>query len=225
MRKKEDRGITLVALVITIIILLILAGITITQLTGSGLFEKTELAKEKIENVQIKEDEILTDYEDKIDEISGTRNSQGQDNVKLCNPKQLINLDLEESGKTARNTGTYYASSSFKKNTTNDFSKYLEENENGGWTVLKSGYYLISNTVRSHYNGSNYSESYNYIMLDDMSITINGAINRENAQYAKNFNTTTIYIVSGTKLEFFNTIVNASAIYHASGFFVYAMFE
>ncbi len=38
--KTKNRGITLVALVITIIILLILAGISISSLTGSGLFQK-----------------------------------------------------------------------------------------------------------------------------------------------------------------------------------------
>ena len=44
---KKNKGITLVALVITIIILLILAGISIAQLTGNGLFENAKLAKEK----------------------------------------------------------------------------------------------------------------------------------------------------------------------------------
>ena len=44
---KKDNGITLVVLVITIIILLILAGITIAQLTGNGLFEKAQLSKEE----------------------------------------------------------------------------------------------------------------------------------------------------------------------------------
>lgn len=43
--KERAKGITLISLVITIIILLILAGITIVQLTGSGLFEKAKLAK------------------------------------------------------------------------------------------------------------------------------------------------------------------------------------
>ena len=41
---KNEYGITLVALVITIIILLILAGVTIQQLTGSGLVKKTQQA-------------------------------------------------------------------------------------------------------------------------------------------------------------------------------------
>ena len=43
--KKEQQAITLVALVITIIILLILAGVAIGQLSGSGLFEKAKKAK------------------------------------------------------------------------------------------------------------------------------------------------------------------------------------
>ena len=41
-----NRGITLVALIVTIIILLILAGISIASLTGNRLFEKAKLAKE-----------------------------------------------------------------------------------------------------------------------------------------------------------------------------------
>ena len=40
----QQKGITLVSLVITIIVLLILAGISIAQLTGSGLFSKTKNA-------------------------------------------------------------------------------------------------------------------------------------------------------------------------------------
>ena len=73
---KNKRGITLIALVITIIILLILAGITITSLTNSGLFQKAQLAKEKTENSQYKENKILDDYENKIGEyINGTRQS------------------------------------------------------------------------------------------------------------------------------------------------------
>ena len=41
------RGITLISLVITIIILLILAGITISSLTNTGLFARADEAKQK----------------------------------------------------------------------------------------------------------------------------------------------------------------------------------
>ena len=42
---KKQNGITLVALVITIIILLILAGITIASLSNTGLFGQANRAK------------------------------------------------------------------------------------------------------------------------------------------------------------------------------------
>lgn len=60
---KENRGITLIALIITIIILLILAGITIASLTNSGLFSKTQQAKQETENAQAEENAILSEYE------------------------------------------------------------------------------------------------------------------------------------------------------------------
>lgn len=53
-RLNNQKGITLVALVVTIIILLILAGITIAELTGSGLFEKAKLAKNMEEEARRK---------------------------------------------------------------------------------------------------------------------------------------------------------------------------
>ena len=68
---KKQKGITLVALVVTIIILLILAGISIASLTGNGLFEKAQLAKEKQENAQIKENSILTEYVNIIENHKG----------------------------------------------------------------------------------------------------------------------------------------------------------
>jgi len=61
--KFSQKGITLVALVITIILLLILAGISISSLTNSGLFDNAKLAEERTENAQEKEQSILSQYE------------------------------------------------------------------------------------------------------------------------------------------------------------------
>ena len=47
MQNTKERAITLIALVITIIILLILAGVSISALGDNGLFAKAKLAKEK----------------------------------------------------------------------------------------------------------------------------------------------------------------------------------
>ena len=66
MLRKGNKGITLVALVITIIILLILAGISISALTNTGIFEKAKDAKEKSENSQKEEDKLISEYEKEI---------------------------------------------------------------------------------------------------------------------------------------------------------------
>ena len=54
-KNKRNKGITLIALVITIIILLILAGLTIGTLAGSGLFKRAEEAKFKTKMATIAE--------------------------------------------------------------------------------------------------------------------------------------------------------------------------
>lgn len=65
---KEQKGITLVALVITIIILLILAGISIATLSQTGLFQKAKEAKEKSINAQGVENNTLGEYENAFNE-------------------------------------------------------------------------------------------------------------------------------------------------------------
>ena len=45
---RNERGITLVALVVTIVVLLILAGVTITYaLSNNGIFERAKEARDK----------------------------------------------------------------------------------------------------------------------------------------------------------------------------------
>ena len=66
MLKKENKGITLVALVITIIILLILATISIQSLTNTGLFAKAQEAKEKTQNAEENQARTLNEYEDEL---------------------------------------------------------------------------------------------------------------------------------------------------------------
>lgn len=69
--KNKDKGVTLVALVITIVILLILAGITISTLTGdNGLFKRAQQAKEKTKESQNEEEKSIEDYISKIDDLT-----------------------------------------------------------------------------------------------------------------------------------------------------------
>lgn len=54
--EKKEMGITMIALVITIIILLLLAGITIANLNGeNGLLSKAKQSKEKYSIAEAKE--------------------------------------------------------------------------------------------------------------------------------------------------------------------------
>ena len=68
--KNKDRGITLVALVITIIILLILAGITISSLTNTGLFGRAKEAKEKTQAAEANQAKTLNEYEDELNKYT-----------------------------------------------------------------------------------------------------------------------------------------------------------
>ena len=64
---KANKGITLVALVITIIVLLILAGVSISMIMGQeGLITKSQTAAEKYNGEAQNESIILTNIEQKF---------------------------------------------------------------------------------------------------------------------------------------------------------------
>ncbi|MCI8616767.1 MAG: hypothetical protein HFJ60_00645 [Clostridia bacterium] len=69
--KRKNSGITLIALVITIIILLILAGISISSLTGSGLFQKAQESTRISEIKEIEEAARISYMERQMEEIDG----------------------------------------------------------------------------------------------------------------------------------------------------------
>ena len=67
-RLKKARGITLIALIITIIILIILAGITIVALSGeNGILKQATEAKDKTEQAQLEEEVNLKILEKETD--------------------------------------------------------------------------------------------------------------------------------------------------------------
>ena len=67
--RNKTKGITLIALVITIIILLILAGISIQAITNTGLFENAKEAKKQSEIASIKEQIQLDIYSKQVESI------------------------------------------------------------------------------------------------------------------------------------------------------------
>lgn len=76
----KRKGITLISLVITIILILILAGITISVLLNNGIIDKAKFAKEQYANAQQDEIQDMDSVSNEIDDILnnvttvGTRN-------------------------------------------------------------------------------------------------------------------------------------------------------
>ena len=67
---KSQKGITLVALVITIIILLILAGISIASLTQRNLFDTAKKAKENTIEATERENTTLNEYDNWVTNLT-----------------------------------------------------------------------------------------------------------------------------------------------------------
>ena len=95
---KEENGITLLALSITIIILLILAGITIAGLTGkNGLINNTEEAK--------KQTEIANEKEILERATAGAMAQDSRGNIKKENLQNKLNNEIGEGKAEVSDTG------------------------------------------------------------------------------------------------------------------------
>ena len=110
-RYKSTKGITLVALVITIIILLILATISIQSLTNTGLFAKAQEAKEKTKNATENQAKILNEYEDELNKyVSGASKVDTDWTGKVNKPKLMTGMTAikfnEPTGDEKANEGS-----------------------------------------------------------------------------------------------------------------------
>ncbi|MCI8759888.1 MAG: hypothetical protein HFJ34_01975 [Clostridia bacterium] len=98
--QKQEKAITLIALVITIIVLLILAGIAIATLTGeNGILNKANQASEETLKAQIKEEIELAIIEIQAEEISEGRKVTLETlaNGQLTNKLQNITATLQNN--------------------------------------------------------------------------------------------------------------------------------
>ena len=90
MLKNKDKGITLIALVITIIILLILAGISISALTNQGLFKNAKAAQNATEKAEKEQGQRLNEYEDEINKYLGNSKDESKDETKGITVEEAI---------------------------------------------------------------------------------------------------------------------------------------
>ena len=136
-RFKNEKGITLVALVITIIVLLILAGVTLAMVMGdSGIFGKANSAKEKTQLSNAEETIRLEVLENQVKSKAGDA-SLTNDQLKEEIAKKLTEQGYTVSGSTV----TYY------EDKTIDIENYLEKDStyNVGDKVMVGGenFYVI----------------------------------------------------------------------------------
>ncbi len=92
----KNKGITLIALVITIIILLILSGISISALTNQGLFKNAKTAQNATEKAEKEQGQRLNEYEDEINKYLNNTNEDEKIGLITDN----INKELSKTDNT-----------------------------------------------------------------------------------------------------------------------------
>ena len=108
---KENKGITLIAMVITIIVLLILAGVSIAMLTGeNGILTQAKRAKEETERAQEEEENILNSYEDYLSQATngGYVESKGVNAPVLKDGMELVTYNEETKNWETNNSSSAY---------------------------------------------------------------------------------------------------------------------
>ena len=101
MKKTKENAITLVALVITIIVLLILAGVSIQAITNTGLFANAKKAKEKSIEAQLKEEISLAIQDIQIEETSNTKLFDMKSLIEKI-PEKLNDITIESDGEESK---------------------------------------------------------------------------------------------------------------------------
>ena len=132
---KKNKGITLIALVITSIVLLILAGVSIAMLTGeNGLIAKAISAKNKTEEAEADEKDKLAKTNEIMDKY--VTNRDGSITVDKDSLNQLIDDRINEK---------MYSPTIFHGNVvTNTMPASDNSTKVNQFTVTESGKYVIN---------------------------------------------------------------------------------
>ena len=147
---KEENGITLLALSITIIILLILAGITIAGLTGkNGLINNTEEAK--------KQTEIANEKEILERATAGAMAQDSRENIKKENLQNKLNNETGEGKTEVSDVGEEF------EVLFTDSNRYYAIDKNGNIGNAEDGNILMNEmTTGSGFKPIGRVENYNY---------------------------------------------------------------
>ena len=173
---KNNNGITMITLVITIIILLILAGVSIG--TGNNIIKQSNLeniktnmllikvkAKEYVENANFK---LGTNFETSADKenriISAKEELKGEEikDISIFNE----NIDINQDQLTTDNSNYIYYYKLTTENLVNIGLSNVKSDEKNGWYIIK---YDIKNSEIEVYNTKGFENKENtYYSLSDL---------------------------------------------------------
>ena len=148
---KDCKGITLIALVVTIVVLLILAGVTINFVLGKdGIIAQAKLAAEKTKDSAKNEQSAINEWESSIEEILNRENKLELPEVDMTT---TITCVTDESKNTYLGEDPVYIRSCKDENTFNDdiFTvnncKVVEpyRDDSPGGNTIPQGYFAEQN--------------------------------------------------------------------------------
>ena len=87
---KKEKGITLVALVITIVVMLILATVTVTVSINGGLINTTKSAKEESRGMDVAEAKEMWEMSVREDRENGNQEKTLDQKIKACLQKKKL---------------------------------------------------------------------------------------------------------------------------------------
>ena len=120
--KQNNRGITLIALVITIVVLLILAGVSISMLTGTnGILTQASKAKKATEEAAKEENSKLNSIEDYMVSEAGYSQDKGVDEPRILNGMTPVMFNLPTD--TEKGYPIKQGEQGFQENSWYDYTK------------------------------------------------------------------------------------------------------
>jgi len=185
---KKNNGITLIALVITIVVLIILAGVVISLSLGeNGIFNKAKYATEEYANEQAREEAEIAKTANDIDTIVNTRND-----IKNVQVKSLINTNDSIYNQTEK--GFVFDTPTTQKNYTTNNVISLNDN------ILDYDYLIFEyDTYYNPTSSYHYSKSEITRITEGKTLILRNDIssNFHNLGYTINLSNNTITIKSG----------------------------
>lgn len=229
----KNKGITLIALIITIIIMLILAGIVLTMALGeNGLLSKTKYAATRWNN-------SVEDEQKELDKLYSSILVAENSKITLTMEELDKYIDKKINKPTGVKADTYIINSisrttiytdltsmsglTISKDENNKIDEYLSYSNQDGYTVQKSGWYFIKLHTMT-YASSGFSSTYLYFHLNGVALA--QALCTASGGLAQTYddNTFSVFLSQGDKIYFSSNAGSSAAKGRSASAVCYPMF-